>query len=84
MDQHSPAMISGLTGRKLYVATDLITADYYWSPTQATRVVVEDQTSYYVSFFNHRLTFVKASDVNVVWDIHPPQPLDTDATKALP
>jgi len=52
---------------QIYVATELVRADYYWTPTQAQRAVIQGETPYYTIFFNHRLAFVKASDVNVIW-----------------
>jgi N-acetyl-anhydromuramyl-L-alanine amidase AmpD len=55
---------------QIYVAKDRVKADYYWAPTftldPADHVVVEGQTEYYLIFFNHRLAFLKASDVDVV------------------
>jgi hypothetical protein len=52
---------------QLYVATELVNATFYWSPTQAQHRVIKGVTPYYAIFFNHRLAFVKASDVNLVW-----------------
>lgn len=52
---------------QIYVARELINADYYWSPTQSTRALVKGATPYYTIFFNHRLAYVKASDVDVIW-----------------
>jgi N-acetyl-anhydromuramyl-L-alanine amidase AmpD len=51
---------------QIYVATERVTASYYWSPTQTERRVIRGDTPYYALFFNHRLVFVKASDVRVV------------------
>jgi hypothetical protein len=52
---------------QIYVARELIDADYYWSPTQSTRALVRGNTPYYTIFFNHRLAYVRASDVDIVW-----------------
>jgi hypothetical protein len=52
---------------QLYVATELVNTTFYWSPTQAQHRVIKGVTPYYAIFFNHRLAFVKASDVNLVW-----------------
>jgi len=53
-----------------YVVVDRVTADYYWAKTftmdPSTHTVVEGQDEYYVIFFNHRLAFVRATDVEVV------------------
>lgn len=55
---------------QIYVAKDLVKADYYYAPTYtlnaSDHTVVEGQTEYYVIFFNHRIAFLKASDVDVV------------------
>jgi N-acetyl-anhydromuramyl-L-alanine amidase AmpD len=55
---------------QIYVAKDKFKADYYAAPvyrlSPAQHKVVEGQTEYYLIFFNHRLGYVKASDVNVV------------------
>lgn len=52
------------TGQQ-YVATDLVTADFYWSPTQKKHAVVKGKARYYQIFFNHRAAFVRLSDVTV-------------------
>jgi hypothetical protein len=54
-----------IPARQSYVATELVTADLFWSPTQTRRTVVVGRTRYYQIFFNHRLAFVKANDVDV-------------------
>ena len=55
---------------QVYVAKDLVQADYYDAPTFTTNVsdhhVVKGTSQFYVISFNHRLAFVKASDVDVV------------------
>ena len=53
---------------QIYVAQDRVKADYYYAPTITLErhTVVEGQTEYYLISFNHRLAFVKASDVDVV------------------
>jgi N-acetyl-anhydromuramyl-L-alanine amidase AmpD len=55
---------------QVYVAKDLVQADYYDAPTftldPADHHVVKGSTQFYVISFNHRLAFVKASDVDVV------------------
>jgi hypothetical protein len=55
---------------QVYVAKDLVQADYYDAPTFTTNVsdhhVVKGTSHFYVISFNHRLAFVKASDVDVV------------------
>jgi N-acetyl-anhydromuramyl-L-alanine amidase AmpD len=56
---------------QIYVARDLVHADYYWSPTQDQRALVKGLTPYYLIFFNHRLVYVKASDVRLVWNAGP-------------
>jgi hypothetical protein len=56
-----------LPAGQIYVAREMIDADYYWSPTQTQRALVNGHTPYYTIFFNHRLAYVKASDVDVVW-----------------
>jgi len=52
-----------------YVATDLVGADYYSASTfnapETYSVVTSDEKFYEISF-NHRLAFVKATDVDVV------------------
>jgi hypothetical protein len=64
-----PLQYSIPTGQ-IYVAKGLVTADFYDAPvfTQhaSDNTVVEGQTEYYVIFFNHRLAFVQAGDVDVV------------------
>ncbi|GAC1560478.1 MAG: N-acetylmuramoyl-L-alanine amidase [Herpetosiphon sp.] len=52
---------------QIYVATELVRPDFYWSPTQTQHAVIQGETPYYTIFFNHRLAFVQASDVEVVW-----------------
>jgi hypothetical protein len=55
---------------QVYVAKDLVQADYYDAPTFTTNVtdhhVVKGTDHFYVISFNHRLAFLKASDVDVV------------------
>jgi N-acetyl-anhydromuramyl-L-alanine amidase AmpD len=55
---------------QVYVAKDLVQADYYDAPTftldAADHHVVKGSTSFYVISFNHRLAFVRAGDVDVV------------------
>jgi hypothetical protein len=55
---------------QMYVAKGLVKADFYDAPVftldASDNTVVEGQTEYYVIFFNHRLAFVQASDVDVV------------------
>jgi N-acetyl-anhydromuramyl-L-alanine amidase AmpD len=55
---------------QVYVAKDLVQADYYDAPTftlnAADHHVVKGTTTFYVISFNHRLAFVKASDVDIV------------------
>ena len=63
---------------QIYVGTELVTADYYWSPTQTQRRVVEGQAAYYVIFFNHRLAFLDARDVRVVEVIWQSNPLPAE------
>ena len=53
-----------------YVAKDLVQADYYGAPTFTTNLsdhhVIKGTSHFYVISFNHRLAFLKASDVDVV------------------
>jgi len=53
-----------------YVAKDLVQADYYDAPTYTTNLsdhhVVKGSSYFYVISFNHRIAFVKATDVDVV------------------
>lgn len=51
---------------QVYVATDLLRSDYYYSPTQKHHQTIVGHTRYYQIFFNHRFAFVKYSDVDVV------------------
>ncbi|MBX6341737.1 MAG: N-acetylmuramoyl-L-alanine amidase [Thermomicrobiaceae bacterium] len=55
---------------QVYVAKELVTADYYWAPTYtldpSDHKVVKGQDRYYQIFFNHRFAYVRASDVDVV------------------
>jgi hypothetical protein len=55
---------------QIYVAKDRMRADYYYAPTYtlnpADHTVVEGQTQYYEIFFNHRISYLMASDVRVV------------------
>jgi hypothetical protein len=50
-----------------YVATDLVAADYYDATTfnapSAYNVFTSDE-KFYVTSFNHRLAFVRATDVD--------------------
>ena len=48
-----------------YVTTGLVNSDYYWSPTQTRHILVKGHTKYYQIFFNHRIAFVRFSDVTV-------------------
>ena len=52
---------------QVYVATELVRGDYYWSPTQSSCMLVQGTEPYYMIFFNHRMAYVKASDIAVVW-----------------
>jgi hypothetical protein len=52
-----------------YVAKDLVTADYYSASTfnaPSTYSVVSSPEQFYEIFFNHRLAYVRADDVDVV------------------
>jgi N-acetyl-anhydromuramyl-L-alanine amidase AmpD len=53
-----------------YVATDLVQADFYDAPTFATsasqHTVVKGTSKFFVISFNHRLAFLRASDVDIV------------------
>jgi N-acetyl-anhydromuramyl-L-alanine amidase AmpD len=54
---------------QLYVARDLVTADYYDASTfnaPETYQVIKGDTKFYEISFNHRFAFLKASDVDVV------------------
>jgi len=54
---------------QVYVAKDLVGADYYSASTFAapqTYAVVKGDTRFYEISFNHRIAFVRASDVAVV------------------
>jgi N-acetyl-anhydromuramyl-L-alanine amidase AmpD len=55
---------------QVYVAKDLVQADYYNAPTFTTNVsdhqVVKGTSRFYVVSFNHRLAFLKSTDVDVV------------------
>ena len=55
---------------QIYVAKDLVHSDYYYAPTYtqdpSDHTVVEGTTQYYEIFFNHRLAYLMASDVDVV------------------
>jgi hypothetical protein len=55
---------------QIYVAKSLVYSDYYYAPTYtqnpADHTVVEGPTQYYEIFFNHRLAYLMASDVDVV------------------
>ena len=55
---------------QLYVAKDLVQADYYDAPTYTTNLsdhhVVKGASQFYVISFNHRLAFLKSTDVDVV------------------
>lgn len=55
---------------QIYVATGLVPTDYYDAMTYATDpsgyAVVKGQTKYYQIFFNHRLAFVRADDVETL------------------
>jgi hypothetical protein len=55
---------------QIYVAADLVRADYYYAPTFTLdphdHTVVEGQTQYYLIYFNHRVAYLQATDVDVV------------------
>ncbi len=55
---------------QIYVATDLVRSQYYYAPffTQNPddHVLVQGQTQYYAIFFNHRLAYLQATDVDVI------------------
>ncbi len=55
---------------QFYVAKGRVKADFYDAPVftldASDNTVVEGQTEYYVIFFNHRLAFVQAGDVDAV------------------
>lgn len=55
---------------QIYVAKDKVRADYYAAPVYrldpAQHTVVEGDTEFYVVFYNHRLGFVSAADVDVL------------------
>ena len=54
---------------QMYVASELVGADYYSASTfnaPETYAVITGDTQFYAIDFNHRLAFVKASDVEVV------------------
>ncbi len=55
---------------QVYVAKDKVKGDYFRAPVytldRSDNFVVEGQTEYYLIFFNHRLGFVKAEDVEIV------------------
>jgi hypothetical protein len=55
---------------QVYVAKDVVQADYYDAPTFTTNVsdhrVVKGTSRFYVISFNHRLAFLKSTDVDVV------------------
>jgi hypothetical protein len=59
---------------QIYVASGLTASDFYWSPTQTQRKVIAGHTPYYQIFFNHRVAFVRASDVDLVWQAAATQP----------
>ena len=67
-----PIGLYSIPSGQIYVAIGPFKSDYYWAPTYAPtlegsgHVVVKGQTEYYQIFFNHRLAFVMASDVDVV------------------
>jgi N-acetyl-anhydromuramyl-L-alanine amidase AmpD len=64
------AKIYDLPAGQIYVAKDKVRADYYSAPVYrlnpAEHRVIEGDTEYYLIFFNHRLGFVRATDVEVV------------------
>jgi hypothetical protein len=52
-----------------YVAKDLVSADYYSASTfkaPATYSVMTSNEKFYEISFNHRLAFLKATDVDMV------------------
>jgi N-acetyl-anhydromuramyl-L-alanine amidase AmpD len=55
---------------QFYVTKGQVKADFYNAPVftlnASDNTVVEGQTTYYLIFFNHRLAFVQAGDVDVV------------------
>jgi hypothetical protein len=66
--QSSPLQYTIPAGQ-MYVATDLVMADYFnprSSPLNLAQSFILGHTKYYQIFFNHRLGFVKADDVQVL------------------
>jgi hypothetical protein len=54
---------------QVYVSKDLVSADYYYAKlynNPSTYKVVEGEDEYYEISFNHRVAFVKKSDVDIV------------------
>ncbi|WP_273842767.1 N-acetylmuramoyl-L-alanine amidase [Rubrobacter calidifluminis] len=55
---------------QVYVADGLVRGQYYYAPTYtrtpATHTLVTGKTAYYEISFNHRVAFVKKSDVQVI------------------
>lgn len=54
---------------QVYVSKDLVSADYYYAKLYnkpSTYKVVEGEDEYYEISFNHRVAFVKKSDVDIV------------------
>jgi N-acetyl-anhydromuramyl-L-alanine amidase AmpD len=68
----APVSLYSIPAGQLYVTSGKIRSDYYWAPTYSPtlegsdHVVVEGQTEYYQIFFNHRIAYVMASDVDAV------------------
>jgi len=51
---------------QIYVAINLVTSDYYDSPTQTQHTVVQGTSKYFQIFFNQRFGLLRQSDVTVV------------------
>jgi hypothetical protein len=67
---HLAEPIDFIEAGQTYVATDLVSSDFYDAFSYATRAsaypLVRGQQKYYQIFYNHRLGYVKADDVQVV------------------
>ncbi len=72
---------------QVYVAGDLVTGQYvgmpFADPATAIPYIINGQTAYYQIFYNHRMAFVRASDVEVV-DCTVPEPEPTAVPTELP
>lgn len=66
-----------------YVASGLVTADFYWAPTPTRHTLVTSRTKYYQIFLNHRFAFVRASDVRMI-QVAPPLPTPTPTPSPTP